>query len=65
MFAYLFHAGTILYRTYSNKKTRTTVLYKNDKGIKLDFCLKTAYMWLFIGHEMAAGKPPELDLKRF
>ena len=37
-------------------KTISTVLYKNDKGIKLDSCLKPAYMWLFTGHILAAGK---------
>ena len=38
-------------------KTRTTVLNKSDKGIKLDFCLKPAYMysldikWQLVSHQ--------------
>ena len=61
MFSYWFHAGTILFEHLGTNKTITTVLYKNDKGIKLDSCLKPAYMWLFTVHILAAGKAFKLD----
>ena len=37
-------------------KMRSTVLYENDNGIEIDHFLKLTYMWLFIGHMLAAGK---------
>ena len=41
----------------ATNKTRLTVLYESDNGIELDCFLKLTYMWLFIGHMLAAGKP--------
>ena len=38
-------------------KTRSTVLYESDNGVELDSFLKPTYMWLFIRHMLAAGKP--------
>ena len=33
------------------------MLYESDNGVELDYFLKLIYMWLFIGHMLAAGKP--------
>ena len=33
----------------------TSVLYESDNGVKSDFFSQTIYMWLFIGHMLAAG----------
>ena len=41
----------------ATKKTRSAVLYESDNGVELDYFLKLTYMWLFIGHMLAAGKP--------
>ena len=41
----------------TNKLTRSTVLHESDNGVELDYFLKLTYMWLFIGHMLAAGKP--------
>ena len=38
-------------------KTGSTVLFESDKGVELDYFLKLTYMWLFIRHMLAAGKP--------
>ena len=38
-------------------KTRPTVLCESDNGVELDSFLKPTYMWLFIRHMLAAGKP--------
>ena len=41
----------------ATNKTRSTVLYESDNRVELDYFLKLTYMWLFIGHMLAAGKP--------
>ena len=33
------------------------MLYESDYKIELDSFVKPTYMWLFIGHMLAAGKP--------
>ena len=38
-------------------KTRSTVINESDNGVELDYFLKLIYMWLFIRHMLAAGKP--------
>ena len=41
----------------ATNKTRSTVLHESNNGVELDYFLKLTYMWLFIGHMLAAGKP--------
>ena len=41
------------------------MLYESDNELKFDFFLKPIYMWLFIGHMLAAGKPFKFDEKKF
>ena len=41
----------------ATNKTRSTVLYESDNGVELDYFLKLTYIWLFIRHMLAAGKP--------
>ena len=41
----------------ATNKTSSTVLYESDNRVELDYFLKLTYMWLFIGHMLAAGKP--------
>ena len=41
----------------ATNKTRSTMLYERDNRIELNSFLKPTYMWLFIGHVLAAGKP--------
>ena len=38
-------------------KTRSTVLYESVNGVELDYFLKPTFMWLFIRHMLASGKP--------
>ena len=38
-------------------KKRSTVLYESDNRVELDSFLKPTYMWLFMRHMLAAGKP--------
>ena len=57
MFACLFSAGTVLKEHLTTIKPRSTVLYESDNGVELDSFLKPTYMWLFIRHMLAAGKP--------
>ena len=38
-------------------KTRSAVLYESDNGVELYSFLKPTYMWLFIRHMVAVGKP--------
>ena len=38
-------------------KTRSTVLYESDNVVELDSFLKPTYMWLFMRHMLATGKP--------